>query len=100
MAFAAGRHALAICDRCGWEYKHSELIEEWNGLMTCTECHEEKHPQLFPRRHLSDSEALKDPRPARKEAVVFSVGGVGWSGEDKKDLIFKFEIGKITVSIS
>jgi len=46
MAYAAGKFARALCDRCGFEYKLSQLREEWNGLKTCRDCFEPKHPQL------------------------------------------------------
>ena len=62
MAFASGRFSRAICDRCGQEYKYQDLKKEWNGLFTCPECYEPKHPQLDPPYHPPDPEALKDPR--------------------------------------
>jgi PHP family Zn ribbon phosphoesterase len=34
MAYASGKYALALCDRCSFEYKLSQLREEWNGLKT------------------------------------------------------------------
>lgn len=39
----------AICDRCGFEHKASELKEEWTGLMVCVDCWEPRHPQEFVR---------------------------------------------------
>ena len=35
----------AICDRCGFKYKASELRLEWNNLRTCEECWEPRQPQ-------------------------------------------------------
>ena len=32
MAYASGKFAKALCDRCGFEYKLNELKQEWNGL--------------------------------------------------------------------
>ena len=58
MAYASGKFARALCDRCGFEYKLAQLREEWNGLKTCRECFEPKHPQLEPLPHVSDAEAL------------------------------------------
>jgi len=69
MAYALGKHAKAICDRCGFEYKLSKLREEWNGLKTCTSCFEPKHPQLEPLPHVMDSEALYKPRPSTDQGV-------------------------------
>ena len=62
MAFASGRFSRAICDRCGQEYKYQDLKKEWNGLFTCPDCYEPKHPQLDPPYHPPDPEALQDPR--------------------------------------
>lgn len=36
-----------ICDRCGFKFKASQLKQEWTGLMVCTKCYEERHPQDF-----------------------------------------------------
>lgn len=33
------------CDRCGFEYKSSELRKEWTGLRVCRKCWEARHPQ-------------------------------------------------------
>tara|TARA_R110002020_G_scaffold3547_3_gene15867 strand:- start:1030 stop:1413 length:384 start_codon:yes stop_codon:yes gene_type:complete len=63
MAFARGKYALGICDRCGFSCKYLEMSKEWTGLKVCQECYEPKHPQLTPPRHISDPEALQDPRP-------------------------------------
>ena len=48
MSFASGKFALAICDRCGQQYKYHQLQQEWNGLFTCSECFEPKHQPLDP----------------------------------------------------
>ena len=63
MAYAIGKYAKAVCDRCGFEYKLSQLKEEWNGTKTCRDCFDPKHPQLEPLPHVSDPEALYKPRP-------------------------------------
>ena len=63
MAYATGKYAIAVCDRCGFEYKLSQLKEEWNGAKTCRDCFDPKHPQLEPLPHVSDPEALYKPRP-------------------------------------
>ena len=63
MAYALGKFAIALCDRCSFEYKLSELKEEWTGFKVCSECYEPKHPQLEPTPHVSDPEALYKPRP-------------------------------------
>ena len=63
MAYASGKFAKALCDRCAFEYKFSELQEEWNGAKVCSDCFEPKHPQLEPLTAKSDPEALYKPRP-------------------------------------
>ena len=68
--FASGKHALAICDRCGLQYDYTELREEWTGSRVCPECFERKHPQLEPPRVKPDAEALRHPRPDREEDPV------------------------------
>lgn len=35
----------AICDCCLFKFKASELRRQWNGLMVCQDCFEERHPQ-------------------------------------------------------
>ena len=63
MAYATGKYAIAQCDRCSFEYPLNQLKKEWNGLKTCSECWEPKHPQLEPLPHVMDPEALYEPRP-------------------------------------
>tara|TARA_R100000773_G_scaffold7134_1_gene7225 strand:- start:84 stop:425 length:342 start_codon:yes stop_codon:yes gene_type:complete len=69
MAYATGKFAKALCDRCGFEYKLLELREEWNGLKVCNSCYEPKHPQLEPLRAKADPEALYRPRPNNDNEV-------------------------------
>lgn len=109
MTYALGKYAKAICDRCGFEYKLSALKEEWNGLKTCPECFEPKHPQLDPPYHPADAVALHDPRPARQEPVTVYVNAPGDSSFESdgmqpsteiKKLIITTKVGNVTVSIS
>ena len=109
MTFAQGKFALAICDRCGQQYKYLELQQEWNGLFTCPECYEPKHPQLDPPYHPADPVALMDPRPARQEPVTVFVGSPGSSAftsnnmlpsTPTRDLNPLVRLGKVTVSTS
>ena len=72
MAYASGKFALAICDRCGFRYRLHQLKKEWNGLKTCPSCYDPKHPQLEPPTYITDPEALYDPRPNNdKENTTF-----------------------------
>lgn len=74
MAFASGKHALAVCDRCGFSARYTEIREEWNGSRVCRECYEPKHPQLESPKVRADAIALRFARPDRIEPVVVQVG--------------------------
>ena len=74
MAFASGKYALAICDRCGFEYPYSSIKKEWTGSRVCSSCYEPKHPQLEPKRNISDPQGLRNSRPARREPQLVPVG--------------------------
>ena len=54
MGYSAGKFAIGLCDRCGFEYKLHDLRKEWNNLKTCTECFEPKAPQIDPTPVVSD----------------------------------------------
>ena len=105
--FATGKYALALCDRCGQQFKFNQLRQEWNGLKTCPQCFETKHPQLDPSYHSADPQALPWTRPARVEPITVFVGGSGDSSfesngmqpsENAKKLESVFSIGEITIS--
>ena len=74
MSYASGKYAVAICDRCGFQYKYSQLRKEWTGFRVCAECYEPKSPQLEPPRTLSDPEALQYPRPSVPASAVAGSG--------------------------
>lgn len=66
--FSSGKHALGICDICGFEYKLKELREVYQsrrqtGLKACPTCWDPSHPQLdVGRIRVLDPEALRNPR--------------------------------------
>jgi hypothetical protein len=35
----------AICDCCGFKFKHSQLRKRWDGAMVCSKDWEPRHPQ-------------------------------------------------------
>lgn len=74
MPYAAGKKALGICDRCGQQYKLTQLRPEWQNLKTCPECWEEKHPQLGPFKVPPEPQALYKPRPQSAMPVDVAVG--------------------------
>ena len=69
MAFASGKKALAICDRCGFRYRLHQLKKEWNGLKVGPDEYEAKHPQLEPNYPGPDPTALYEPRPDKRTEV-------------------------------
>ena len=76
MAYATGKHSLAICDRCGFRYKYTQLRREWTGFFVCSECYEPKEPQLDPVPHVADPEALRNPRTQVPSSLVAGEGVV------------------------
>jgi len=39
----------AVCFRCGFKFKSSELRRTWQGFWACDTCWEPRHPQDFVR---------------------------------------------------
>ena len=62
MAFARGKRSLSISDRSGMQFPYVEMKREWNGSFVHFSEYEPKHPQLDPRHHKADPQALKNPR--------------------------------------
>ena len=67
--YTSGKHAIAECDRCGFQYKLHELKDLFiktieTNIKVCKECWEPDHPQnmqgMYP---VDDPQAVKDPRP-------------------------------------
>ena len=63
---ATGKYAKAISDRSGMAFPYNEMVKEWNGSFVHRSEFEEKHPQLEPRKHKPDGQALKNARPPVK----------------------------------
>ena len=68
--YAAGKYSLGISDRSGRAYKLTNMMREWNGLLVGKDEFEPKQPQLDPRHHITDPQALRISRPARTEPPV------------------------------
>ena len=67
--FSSGKHSIAICDRCGGQFKLTELRKEvlktrTYNLLVCSECWDPDHPQLqlgmYP---VDDPQGVREPRP-------------------------------------
>ena len=66
--YAAGRIAIAECDRCGQRYKLKQLKEliirtKKTSMLVCPTCWEPDHPQTLQGMYpVQDPQALKNPR--------------------------------------
>jgi hypothetical protein len=66
--FANGKNAIAICDRCGFQFKLSKLRKEVvkqkiNNTLVCPTCWDPDQPQLLlGQTPVSDPQALRNPR--------------------------------------
>jgi hypothetical protein len=67
--FSSGKHSIAECDRCGFQFKLKELKKEviktkTYDLKVCPQCWDPDQPQLqlgmYP---VDDPQGVKDPRP-------------------------------------
>jgi len=59
----------AICDVCGFKFKMSELRQRWDGLLTCLDDWETRHPQekIHP---IPDQQKLPWTRPEGTDVFV------------------------------
>ena len=67
--YTSGKHAIAECDRCGFQFKLKDLKKLTikttdTEIKVCKECWEPDHPQnmqgMYP---VDDPQAVRDPRP-------------------------------------
>jgi hypothetical protein len=88
--FASGRIAIAMCDRCGQQFKlkqlKTEIIKQRKyELLVCPECWDPDQPQLmlgtFP---VDDPQALRNPRRDTTYIVsgITSDGSLGGGSRD------------------
>jgi len=81
MAYARGKYAKSISDRSGQEFPYREMVKEWNGSLVHISEFEKKHPQLDPKPHRADPEALYNSRPMRAAPVVVYLDPALWPGQ-------------------
>ena len=65
--YASGKYALGISDRSGRAYFLTDMVKEWNGFLVGKDEFEPKQPQLDPKHHTNDPQALRISRPDRTE---------------------------------
>ena len=70
--YATGKYAKAISDRSGLEFPYREMVREWNGFLVHYSEYEPKRPQLDPRFHGGDPQALRNarPQPASVDSLI------------------------------
>lgn len=51
-----------ICQRCGFEFKFSELHKTWDGLWVCADDWEPRHPQDYVRG-IPDNQSVRNTSP-------------------------------------
>ena len=121
--FASGRHAIAECDRCGQQFKLSQLRKEviktkLYNIKVCPSCWDADHPQLRVGMYpVNDPQAVREPRPDTSyKASGVNVNGYpgggsrqiqwGWNpvgmgydgGLTRSYLIAKGSVGTVTVT--
>lgn len=98
--FASGKNAYGISDRSGFRYRLNEMRTEWNGLKVGPDEYEPKHPQLEPRKHVSDPQALRDASPDRIEPLDVPVGIPQLEGPKFRSITGFTVVGQVTVTTS
>tara|TARA_Y100000114_G_C11659664_1_gene278407 strand:- start:163 stop:819 length:657 start_codon:yes stop_codon:yes gene_type:complete len=75
------------------------MRKEWNGFLVGKDEYEEKHPQLEPRRHPTDAEALRDPRPDTNNIIPITADIPSFNLETLEFIPVPLLLGKVgTVS--
>ena len=97
--YAAGKYAYGISDRSGFRYRLRDMRKEWNGFLVGKDEYDEKHPQLEPRRHPTDAEALRDPRPDTNNIIPITADIPSFNLETLEFIPVPLLLGKVgTVS--
>jgi len=125
--FASAKNSIAMCDRCGFQFKLTSLRKEvvktktYNTLV-CPDCWDPDQPQLqlgmYP---VDDPQAVRNPRrdttylEAGLNTEGYNTGGSrdiqwGWNpvGGSKffddvltpNDLMLTIEVGEVTISVT
>ena len=70
--FARGKRSMFISDSSGMAFPYREMVKEWNGFLVHYSEYEAKQPQLDPRFHGGDPQALRNarPQPAAKTSLI------------------------------
>jgi hypothetical protein len=84
---ASNRNVLAICDACGFQYRHRELKKNSYGMLVCPTDYEgaydlKNHPQNK-TPPITDYPAIKDPRPPDNldRNIAWAYATINWEAE-------------------
>ena len=69
MSYSPGDHYV-ICDQCGFKVYASKCRMQWNGLFTCPDCFDEKHPQYIEPTGLHEKQTVFIRRPEKDPTYV------------------------------
>lgn len=67
----AGNHWV-VCDLCGRDFRHDEMLETWDGKIVCKGDFETRHPQDFVRARLDIQAAEGLVRSPPTDYYIFS----------------------------
>lgn len=70
-----------ICDRCGFKWKASDTVKDWQGRIVCPQCYEGRHPQDFVRG-TRDRQRVPWSRPQKTPNFIgstFFFGGMDFT---------------------
>ena len=81
MAYAKGKRSQSISDRSGQAFPYLEMVKEWNGSWVHTSEFEAKQPQLDPKPHMADPQALWNARPQGAAPVTVYLDPQYWPGQ-------------------
>jgi len=96
--FATGKYALGVSDRSGFVYRLNDMKVEWTGALVGPEEWEKKQPQLDPRKHVMDPQALRNPRPSTPMVLSIYVGVPLPEGPNLRNLTAFGQVGQVTVN--
>ena len=78
--FASGKNSIAMCDRCGFQFKLTKLRKEIKktkiyNLLVCPECWDPDQPQLLLGMYpVDDPQAVRNPR---NDSTYYTAGTNG-----------------------
>ena len=109
--FSSGKHALGICDMCGFQFKLNRLKplvrnRKTTEILVCQECWEADHPQNELGRYpVEDPQALRNPRPdigtETSRVLQWGWNPVGISNPlTPNSLLATANLGTVAVSVS